>query len=104
MKDIQLLGDRIMIQPEEAQDSAPSVSEGGFVLPEDTKETNVKQGRVHSVGTGARNEQGERMSLEINSGDVVLYEYANYRTKTIEVDGVEYDVIAESDIIGIITK
>jgi len=60
------------------------------------------QGEVIAVGNGTRDDHGNVKPLEIKSGDIVLF--AKWGGTEIKLDGVEYLVMKESDVLGIIEK
>ena len=55
-----------------------------------------------AVGPGARKENGERASMDVNVDDTVLY--AKYSGTNIKLDGKEYLILKESDVLAIVTK
>mgnify|MGYP001178205954 CR=1 FL=1 len=91
------LGDRLVIKPIEQEE----VTSSGLYLPETAKEK-PQQGKVIAVGPGARKENGERASMDVNVDDTVLY--AKYSGTNIKLDGKEYLILKESDVLAIVTK
>lgn len=91
------LDDRVVIKPNEAEE----VTAGGIVLPDSAKEKPL-MGKIVSVGTGKLLENGERAKLSVKKNDVVLF--GKYGGSDVEVDGVEYKIMRESEILGIIEK
>ena len=90
------LGDRLVIKPIEQEE----VTSSGLYLPETAKEK-PQQGKVIAVGPGARKENGERASMDVNVDDTVLY--AKYSGTNIKLDGKEY-LILGTDVLAIVTK
>lgn len=89
------LGSRILVEPIEAEE----VTAGGIVLPETAKEKPQK-GKVLSVGPGDRDEDGERIKMDVVEGDVVLF--AKYAGTEIKVDGKKLLILRESDLLAIV--
>ncbi|PKO09891.1 MAG: co-chaperone GroES [Chloroflexi bacterium HGW-Chloroflexi-2] len=91
------LGSRILIEPIEAEE----VTAGGIVLPETAKEKPQK-GKVLSVGPGDRDEDGDRIKMDVVEGDVVLF--AKYAGTEIKVDGKKLLILRESDLLAIVEE
>ena len=91
------LDDRVVIKPNEAEE----VTAGGIVLPDSAKEKPL-MGKVVAVGSGKLLENGERGKLSVKKNDVVLF--GKYGGSDVEVDGVEYKIMRESEILGIVEK
>jgi chaperonin GroES len=75
------------------------VTTTGLFLPETAKEK-PQQGKVIAAGPGARKETGERAEMEVKVDDKVLY--ARYAGTTIKLDGKEYLILKESDILAVV--
>lgn len=91
------LADRVVVKALEEEDKTP----GGIILPETAKEK-PQRGEVVAVGPGKLDEKGERMNMEVKKGNVVLY--GKYAGTEIKVDGQEYLILRESDILAIVEK
>ena len=89
------LGNRVVIEPLEQEE----ITAGGIVLPETAKEKPQK-GTIVAVGPGDRDEDGDRIALDVKVGDVVLY--AKYSGTEIKVDGKKVLILRESDILAIV--
>lgn len=89
------LNDRVVVEPMEQESTTAS----GLVLPETAKEK-PQQGKVLAVGPGARDEDGERMALDVEVGDIVLF--AKYAGTEIKIDGNKVLIMKESDILGVL--
>ncbi|MBN1666712.1 MAG: co-chaperone GroES [Anaerolineales bacterium] len=89
------LGDRLIVEPIEQEE----MTAGGIVLPDTAKEKPQK-GKVIAAGPGARNDAGERVTMDVAVGDVVLF--AKYAGTEIKLDGKKVLVLRESDILAII--
>ena len=71
----------------------------GIFLPETAKEK-PQQGVVVAAGPGARKESGERIAMDVKVDDTVLY--ARYAGTSIKLDGQEYLILKETDILAIV--
>lgn len=91
------LGDRLVVQPVEQDEQTAS----GIFLPETAKEK-PQQGEVIAAGPGARNEKGDRVAMEVAVGDRVLY--ARYSGTTVKLNGKEYLILKETDVLAIVEK
>jgi chaperonin GroES len=89
------LGSRVVVEPLEAEE----VTAGGIVLPETAKEK-PQRGKILSVGPGDRDEDGDRIAMDVTPGDVVLY--AKYAGTEIKVDGKKLLILKESDLLAIV--
>lgn len=89
------LGNRVVVEPIESEE----VTAGGIVLPETAKEKPQK-GKILSIGPGERDDQGERIPMDVAAGDVVLF--AKYAGTEIKVDGKKLLILKESDILAIV--
>jgi chaperonin GroES len=92
---IQPLADRVVIEPLQAEEK----TSGGIIVPDTAKEKPQK-GKVVAVGGGKVTESGEKVDLEVKVGDVVLY--GKYAGTEVSVDGSEFLILRESDILAII--
>ncbi|MCR4291772.1 MAG: co-chaperone GroES [Candidatus Kuenenia sp.] len=93
MANIKPLDDRVVVQPMEAEEK----TKGGIVLPETAKEKPIK-GKIIAVGEGKLLENGKRADLLVKVGDLVLY--GKYAGTEVTVDGKEYLIMRESDILA----
>ena len=91
------LDDRVVVKPQEAE----AVTAGGIVLPESAKEKPL-MGKVVAIGTGKLLDSGERGTMSVKKNDIVLY--GKYGGSDVEVDGTEYKILRESEILGIVEK
>ena len=92
---IRPLNDRVVVEPVEQETTTAS----GLVLPETAKEK-PQQGKVLAVGKGARNEDGDRMPVDVSEGDTILF--AKYAGTEIKLDGKKVLIMKETDILGVI--
>jgi chaperonin GroES len=72
---------------------------GGIIIPDTAAEKPMK-GEIIAVGPGARDEKGERVVLDVKAGDLVLF--GKWSGTEVKIDGTEYLIMKESDIMGII--
>jgi chaperonin GroES len=72
---------------------------GGIIIPDNAKEKPQK-GEVIAVGPGKISDSGQKIAMEVKKGDKVLY--GKYSGSEVTVDGVEYMIMRESDILAVI--
>ncbi|MCA9990151.1 MAG: co-chaperone GroES [Ardenticatenaceae bacterium] len=89
------LGDRLVVEPKEREETTAS----GIILPETAKEK-PQEGTVLAVGPGRRDEDGDRIDMDVEVGDVVLY--AKYAGTEIKIDGKKLLILKESDVLAIV--
>jgi chaperonin GroES len=89
------LGNRLVIEPIEQEE----ITAGGIVLPETAKEKPQK-GKVISTGPGDRDEDGDRIPMDVKAGDTVLF--AKYSGTEIKMDGKKLLILRESDVLAIV--
>ena len=87
------MDDRIVIKPLESE----TKTKGGIVLPDSAKEKPQK-GEVIAVGTGKLLDSGKRVEPSLKKGDKVLF--GRYAGTEIKVDGIEYTIMKESEILA----
>lgn len=87
------LDDHIVVEPLEAE----QVTAGGIVLPETAKEK-PQRGKIVAVGPGRILDSGERGEMSVAVGDEVIY--GKYAGQDIEVDGCEYKILTESEVLA----
>ena len=92
---IRPLGDKVLVQRLEAE----AKTAGGIVLPDAAKEK-PQRGKIVSVGKGKALDDGTIRKLEVKKGDKVLF--SSYAGTEVKVDGKEYLIMSESDIMAII--
>jgi chaperonin GroES len=88
------LHDRVLI---EVSDSEEKTS-GGIIIPDTAKEK-PQEGNVVAVGSGSKTEDGKTIPMDVKVGDVVLF--GKWSGTEIKIDGKEYSIMKESDIMGI---
>jgi chaperonin GroES len=90
---IRPLDDRVVVQPVDAE----ATTAGGIVLPDSAREK-PQRGTVLAVGPGKLLDNGNRGTLSVAVGDIVIY--GKYGGSDVEVDGEEVKILRESDILA----
>ena len=94
---IRPLADKVLVQRLEAE----TKTSGGIVLPDSAKEK-PQRGKIVSVGTGKLLDDGTRQKLQVKKGNMVLF--TSYAGTEVKIDGKEYLIMDESDIMAVIEK
>src|SRR5690348_12453526 len=94
---IKPLGDRVVVKAKLNDEMTSS----GIVLP-DTASEKPQEGSVLSVGPGRVLESGKRVEMDVKAGDSVLF--AKYSATEVKLDGDEYLVLRETDLLAIVTN
>jgi chaperonin GroES len=89
------LHDRVVVRRVEED----TKTKGGIIIP-DTAQEKPMQGEIIAVGPGARDESGKLVPLDVKAGDLVLF--GKWSGTEVKIDGVEYLIMKESDIMGIL--
>jgi chaperonin GroES len=89
------LGGRVIVEPIEQEE----MTAGGIILPETAKEK-PQEGKILAAGPGDRDEDGDRIAMEVKVGDKVLY--AKYSGTEVKVDGKKLLILRESDILAVV--
>jgi len=97
MVNIKPLADRVLIKRIENEEKKV----GSIIIPDTAKEKPQK-GEIVAVGSGKTNDKGERVALEVKVGDHVLF--SKYAGNEIKVDGQEYLIMREDDILAVFEK
>ena len=92
---IRPLHDRVIIQRLDAETKTP----GGIVIPDSAAEKPIR-GKVIAVGKGKVSEDGKKTPLAVKAGDRVLF--GKYSGSEIEVEGQEYLIMKEEDLLGVV--
>src|SRR3989344_4671954 len=92
---IKPLNDRVLVEPVKEERK-----KGGIILPETLEKEKPQEGIVIAVGPGKFDEDGNRIPMTVKKGDKVLF--TKYAPNEIKVDGKEYLVVREDDIMGIV--
>jgi chaperonin GroES len=91
------LHDRVVVKRIEAEEK----SAGGIIIPDTAKEK-PQQGEIIAVGPGGRDETGKLIPIDVKTGDRVLF--AKWSGTEVKIDGVEYLIMKESDIMGVLAE
>ncbi|MBW1988767.1 MAG: co-chaperone GroES [Deltaproteobacteria bacterium] len=92
---IKPLADRILVKRVEEE----AKTKGGIIIPDTAKEKPV-EGEVVAAGPGKVGEDGKRIPLEVKEGDRILF--GKYSGTEVKIEGVEYLIMREDDVLGII--
>ena len=87
-----------MIEP--LKEGKEGKTKSGIYLPETVDKERPEQGKIVAVGTGKINEDGKRIPMGVKKGDVVLF--TKYGPNEIKVDGKEYLIAKEEDILAVL--
>ena len=94
---LQPLHDRILIE----RIDEGEVRRGGLIIPDSAKEK-PQEGKVLAVGTGTVAEDGKKTPLDVKAGDRVLF--GKYSGSEVTLDGREYLIMKEDDVLGILSS
>ena len=88
------LHDRVLIKVLDSEEKTA----GGIIIPDTAKEK-PQEGEVMAIGAGAKTEEGKIIPMDVKVGDKVLF--GKWSGTEIKIDGIEYSIMKESDIMGI---
>ena len=91
------LHDRVVVKRIEAEEKTA----GGIIIPDTAKEK-PQQGEVVAVGPGGRDEAGKLIPIDVKAGDRILF--GKWSGTEVKIDGVEYLIMKESDIMGVLEE
>ncbi len=91
------LHDRVLVKRVEQNEKTA----GGIIIPDTAKEKPM-EGEILAVGTGARQEDGTIIPLEVKAGDKVLF--GKWSGTEVKIDGDDLLIMKESDLLGVIEK
>ena len=89
------LHDRVLVERVESD----TKTKGGIIIP-DTAQEKPMQGEVIAVGPGGRDENGKLIPIDVKVGETILF--GKWSGTEVKIDGVEYLIMKESDIMGVI--
>jgi chaperonin GroES len=89
------LGDRVLVKRVKEEEK----TKGGIIIPDTAKEK-PQEGEVVAVGPGARDEDGERIKMDLEVGDRILF--GKWSGTEVTVDGEELLIMKESDVMGVL--
>ncbi len=92
---IKPLHDRVIVKRTEENEK----TKGGIIIPDSAKESPA-EGKVISVGPGKRDETGKLVPVDVKAGDRIIF--SKYGGNEIKVEGEEYIIMREEDILGVI--
>ena len=92
---IRPLNDRLLVQRLEEE----AKTAGGIIIPDSAKEKPA-EGKVVAVGPGKTNDAGERVTLQVKEGDVILF--SKYGGTDVKLGGEDYLIMREDDVLGIV--
>jgi chaperonin GroES len=95
---IRPLGDRVVLKPAEREEK----TKAGIFLPDTASKERPMEGTILAVGEGRRDDAGKLIPMLVKAGDKVLF--AKYSGTEFKVDEIEYLILAEKDILGIIQE
>jgi chaperonin GroES len=84
-----------LVERVESEEKTP----GGIILPDTAKEK-PQQGKIIAVGQGKRTDDGKIIPLQLKEGDTILF--GKYSGTEIKIDGIEYLIMREEDVLGIV--
>ena len=91
------LHDRVVVRRVESE----AKTKGGIIIPDTAKEKPI-EGKVVAVGKGKKTDDGKLIALDVKVGDKVLF--SKYGGTEVKIDGEEYLIMREDDILGVIEK
>ena len=92
---IKPLGERVLVEPVKEEE----VAKGGIIIPDSAREK-PQEGKVIAVGTGKIDKDGKKVAFNVKVGDVILM--PKYGGTEVKVNGKEYQIMREEDILAII--
>ena len=95
---IRPLQDRIIVERVEEE----TTTAGGIIIPDTVSKEKPQEGKVVAAGKGKVTPEGKVLPLDVKTGDLVLF--GKYAGSEIKVDGVEYLIMREDDILGVVEK
>jgi len=93
---IRPLQDRIIVERVEEE----TTTAGGIIIPDTVSKEKPQEGKVIAVGKGKVTPEGKVLPLDVKEGDLVLF--GKYAGSEIKIDGVEYLIMREDDILGVV--
>jgi chaperonin GroES len=90
------LSDRVLVRRIEGDEK----TSGGLIIPDNAREK-PQEGEVVSVGSGAMDDDGNRIAMDVRAGDKILF--GKWSGTEIKLDGEDLLIMKESDVLGIMT-
>jgi chaperonin GroES len=94
---IKPLADRLVVKPLDSEQSSKS----GIIIPDTAKEK-PQEGEVVAVGPGRFDKDGNRVAMEVSVGDKVIF--SKYGGDEFKIDDIEYKILREDDVLGVLTE
>ena len=91
------LHDRVLVESLDSEEKTA----GGIIIPDTAKEK-PQEGKVIAVGPGSKTEDGKIVPMDVKVGDRVLF--GKWSGTEVKIDGKEYSIMKESDIMGVVGK
>jgi chaperonin GroES len=91
------LGDRVLVKRVEEE----TKTKGGIIIPDTVKEK-PQEGEVIAIGSGARDDSGKIVPLDVKVGDKILF--GKWSGSEVKIDGEDLLIMKESDVLGVIEK
>ena len=98
---IKPLGDRVLVEPL-SEEETHGKTKGGIIIPETVNKERPEEGRVVAVGEGKVSDEGVLVPLKVKKGDRIIF--SKYGPDEIKIDGKEYLIVSESNILAIIEE
>ena len=95
--EVDALHDRVVVKRVKEEEK----TKGGIIIPE-TAQEKPQEGEIVAVGPGARDEDGERIALDVKVGDRILF--GKWSGTEVKIDGEDLLIMKESDIMGVIEQ
>jgi chaperonin GroES len=96
---IKPLGDRVLVEPISAENKGAK-TKSGIIIPETIEKEKPEQGKIVAVGAGRTNDKGEIIPMSVKAGQKIIF--SKYGPDEIKVDGKEYYILSESNILAVI--
>ncbi len=93
---IRPLQDRVIVERIEEE----TTTAGGIIIPDTVSKEKPQEGKIIAAGKGKVTPEGKVLPLDVKEGDLVLF--GKYAGSEIKVDGVEYLIMREDDILGVV--
>ncbi|MEK7650288.1 MAG: co-chaperone GroES [Patescibacteria group bacterium] len=95
---IKPLGDRVLVEAIDLENSEKTKS--GIIIPDTVSKEKSEQGKIIAVGEGKRTDDGKLIPMSVKKGQKILF--SKYGPDEVKVDGKEYFIISESNILAIL--
>jgi len=95
---IRPLADRVVVKPVEREER----TKGGIYLPDTASKERPMEGTILAVGEGRLDDNGRRVPMNVKAGDKVLF--TKYGGTEYKIDDIEYLILSEKDILGVIQE